>query len=195
MSQPLLPPQSPKSKGKFTIVLDLDETLVHVTHQKRPCQDFDFELEQRRYYVYIRPYAELFIEKLAEKCEVVIYTASCENYAKEIMKRLDPKNLCKHILSREHTRHVYGVQYAKPLTLLGRALSRSLLIDNSPDAIFVNPYNTIPVPDYLGNKRDCVLIAVLEDVEKIVQQIYGKETQTNGKVKTIFDCLVDLVYA
>lgn len=77
---PFLQPQTEVNKGRKTLVLDLDETLVHSTFQKVSDSDYiiPVEIEGNVYsvYVYLRPGALEFIEKMSEIYEVIIYTAS-----------------------------------------------------------------------------------------------------------------------
>lgn len=72
--------QREEDRGKKTLVLDLDETLVHSTFQ---CVDdcqyvIPVEIEGNVYnvYVYLRPGALEFISRMSEIYEVVVYTAS-----------------------------------------------------------------------------------------------------------------------
>ena len=77
---PFLEKQSEHNQGKKTLVLDLDETLVHSTFQT--VDDCDYvipvTIEGNIYsvYVYLRPGALEFIERLSELYEIIVYTAS-----------------------------------------------------------------------------------------------------------------------
>lgn len=77
---PYLGEQRACDKGKKTLVLDLDETLVHSTFQ--PTQNCQYiipvEIEGNIYnvYVYRRPGACEFIQHMSQFYEVIIYTAS-----------------------------------------------------------------------------------------------------------------------
>lgn len=43
------------------------------------------------------------LAELAEKFELLVFTSSCKDYAKEVLKKLDPKsNLISFLLHREH---------------------------------------------------------------------------------------------
>lgn len=79
---PFLGEQRPCDKGKKTLVLDLDETLVHSTFQPMPnCQYIiPVEIEGNIYNVYVnrRPWACEFIEHMSQFYEVIIYTASLQ---------------------------------------------------------------------------------------------------------------------
>lgn len=78
--EPFLGPQRACDKGKKTLVLDLDETLVHSTFQ--PSTDCQYvipvEIDGGVYnvYVYRRPGALEFIRHMSELYEVIVYTAS-----------------------------------------------------------------------------------------------------------------------
>jgi len=78
----LLPPQRPEHKGRKTLVLDLDETLIHSSFQPVPSPDYiiTIELEGVHYKVYVqkRPGVDEFLEAVASKFEVIIFTASLD---------------------------------------------------------------------------------------------------------------------
>ena len=77
---PFLKEQREEDKGKKTLVLDLDETLVHSTFEYvDDCQYvIPVEIEGNVYnvYVYLRPGALEFINQMSEIYEVIVYTAS-----------------------------------------------------------------------------------------------------------------------
>ena len=74
----------PKHKNKKTLVLDLDETLVHSSFKppEQPDIVLPVEIEDKMCYVYVlvRPGAISFLEELAEYYELIIYTASLSKY-------------------------------------------------------------------------------------------------------------------
>ena len=94
-------PVSTRSRKRFTLVLDLDETLIHTTTSAR-YQVFkngrkvfpDLVLEvpvQDRYcifYVYLRPYLHTFLREISKWFEVVIFTASERRYAEPLLQRI-----------------------------------------------------------------------------------------------------------
>jgi RNA polymerase II subunit A small phosphatase-like protein len=128
--------------GKKTLVLDLDETLVHSSFQ--PTGSYDLllpvEIEGQTCYVYVlkRPGVDLFLEKLAEIYELVIYTASLSKYADPLLDWLDPKGLCSYRLFREHCTFYNGI-YVKDLSRLARNLKDTIIIDNSPPSYLMHP--------------------------------------------------------
>jgi CTD small phosphatase-like protein 2 len=53
--------------------------------------------------LYIRPHAKETLEELSKYFEVLVFTSSNKNYAKEVVKRLDPKlQWISFLLHREH---------------------------------------------------------------------------------------------
>jgi CTD small phosphatase-like protein 2 len=50
----------------------------------------------------VRPYAENFIEEMSKYYELVIFTAALSDYADWILEKIDPNNLIKYKLYRQH---------------------------------------------------------------------------------------------
>jgi len=70
-----LPPIK-SDKFDYTLVLDLDETLVH------------FEATERKFK--IRPNCFNFLQTMSKMFEIVIFTAASQDYADWILDVLDP---------------------------------------------------------------------------------------------------------
>ena len=128
----LLPPQNDLHQGKKTLVLDLDETLVHSTFE--PTDDSDLvvrvTIEGGNYNVYvkIRPGLEEFLEEVAEYYEVVVFTASMAKYADPVLDRIDKRGCISHRLFREHC-VMHNGAYVKDLARLGRDLTNVVIVD------------------------------------------------------------------
>ena len=74
-------------KLNYTLVLDLDETLVH------------YDIQDGNYLV--RPFCIDFLQACSAKFEVVIFTAASKEYADTVLNALDPHNkLIQHRLYR-----------------------------------------------------------------------------------------------
>jgi hypothetical protein len=82
-----LPPGASK---KYTLVLDLDETLVH------------FKNETGKAKFLIRPYAYSFLKNLSSCFEIIIFTAAQKDYADWILDKIDTNGVISHRLYREH---------------------------------------------------------------------------------------------
>ena len=108
------PPFLPKlddKKYKYTLVLDLDETLVHYVE------------EDNSAYVQVRPYAENFLKELSKHFELVLFTAAEEDYTGIVLNELNKNKYITDILCRKYTECKNGCQI-KDLCKLGRDLNR-----------------------------------------------------------------------
>jgi len=150
-------PMGPEMKGRKTLVLDLDETLVHSSFRPVPGPDFIISIEldgvTHRVYVQKRPGVDHFLEEMGSKFEVVVFTASLDKYANPVLDILDPKGFIKVRLFREACVQHYG-NYVKDLSLLGRRLEDTLIIDNSPFSYMFQPDNAIPITSWFNDKTD-----------------------------------------
>ena len=81
----LLGAQPEHVRGRKTLVLDLDETLVHsqFTHVRNADYTIPVDIEGRISHIYVmkRPGAEYFLQEMAKHFELVIFTASLSKYA------------------------------------------------------------------------------------------------------------------
>ena len=79
------------SERKYTLVLDLDETLIHYVDTG----------EDEGSFFLIRPYCLQFLKQMSEYYEIVIFTAGVQEYADWVVDQLDPdKKFIQHRLYR-----------------------------------------------------------------------------------------------
>ena len=121
----LLPPKTEEFNNKKTLILDLDETLVHSSFtpfQKNDIVlDVDFDGIMYNIYVLIRPYAEEFLKNVSKYFEIVIFTASISKYASPLLDILDKEKNIKYRLYRDHCTFINGI-FVKDLKRLNRCL-------------------------------------------------------------------------
>eukprot|EP00927_Polykrikos_kofoidii_P039815 TRINITY_DN34123_c0_g1_i1.p1 TRINITY_DN34123_c0_g1~~TRINITY_DN34123_c0_g1_i1.p1 ORF type:complete len:399 (-),score=45.27 TRINITY_DN34123_c0_g1_i1:219-1415(-) len=169
---------SPQYAGQedplLTLVLDLDETLVHCRLEclEEPRHDFCVKFEESSAvgYVYVRPFARLFLDIVARLFEVVVFTASSRGYADQVLDNLDPDGTCIAArLYRQHCTEVQGA-YLKDVRRLGRPVSRIVLVDNSPVSLTLCPDNGIIVKGWHAEKgEDSELMDLLLVLHQLAQ--------------------------
>jgi len=168
----LLAPLEEREKHKKTLVLDLDETLVHSSFKPIPNADFviSIELENvvHRVYVLKRPGVDNFLRVVGAKFEVVVFTASLAKYADPLLDILDRGKVIKTRLFREACVHHYG-NYVKDLSHLGRRLESTIIIDNSPFSYMFQPDNAIPISSWFNDRNDRQLYDLLPYLDSILQ--------------------------
>ena len=152
---PFLPPLDTK-KYKYSLILDLDETLVHYIE------------EENRAYVQVRPYADFFLNEMAKYFELVIFTAAAEDYADIVLNELDKNKVINYKLYRKHTEQINGI-FIKDLSKLGRDLSKILIVDNNKDNFSLQPENGLHICSFIGDQNDDELYNLSGDLMKIVE--------------------------
>ena len=127
-----LPDKSEEFDRKKTLVLDLDETLVHSAIKTNDSADMtlDLMIDQNSYKVSVlkRPWVNEFLNRCADLFEIVIFTASLPEYADPLLDQLDKDKVISHRLYRQHCT-VLSNRYTKDLTKLNRDLKEVIIVD------------------------------------------------------------------
>ena len=150
-----LPPQNSPKK---TLILDLDETLVHSSFKQFP-GDIQlkipfFNKKILTINVLKRPFLDEFLSTFSKIFEIVIFTSSVSEYANPLLNELDPnKKIFKFRLFREHCVFMCGL-YIKDLKKIGRNLKNCVIIDNNPISFVANKENGIPIKSFHYDKND-----------------------------------------
>jgi CTD small phosphatase-like protein 2 len=170
--RPVLLPKQTRSCPPTTLVLDLDETLVH--SMLEPCEDADFtftvnfNLMEHSVYVRCRPHLKDFMERVSGLFEIIIFTASQSIYAEQLLNVLDPKRkVFRHRVYRESCVYVDG-NYVKDLSVLGRDLAHVIMVDNSPQAFGFQVDNGIPIESWFEDRSDKELLSLIPFLESLI---------------------------
>ena len=151
----------------------------------------------------MRPGCVEFIQTMAKFYEIVIFTAALQEYADQVIDQIDVGHNIKFRLYRQHTSQ-NGPFLVKDLSLLGRDLSRTIIIDNISDNFILQPDNGIFCSTWYDDMSDnflpeitpllCELVAKrVPDIRKGMRtyrdQILRQITQGSSKPAPNFDKL------
>ncbi|BGP42517.1 Nuclear envelope morphology protein 1 [Rhodotorula kratochvilovae] len=183
MSIPRAPMPPPKLTPK-TLVLDLDETLIHSTSRsagglgkrgapkglKTRVVEVVLDGRSTVYTVYKRPWVDFFLRKVSSWYTVVIFTASLPEYADPVIDWLDggdgrggmigPRLFRADCMARNGS-------YVKDLSVVDTDLSRVCLVDNSPASYAVNQANGIPIEGWINDPHDECLLDLLPMLDSL----------------------------
>ena len=187
--QKFLPPKT--SKYAKTLVLDLDETLIHsyfdCCSPRPPDLSYDIIIEKRKIHVnsIVRPGAIEFLESVSSIYEVVIFTASLSEYANPLVDFIDKNKKCKYRLYREHCcsfSNGFTNSFTKDLKKLDRDMKNLIIIDNNPKSYILNKENGVPIKTWVEDINDRELLRLIpyliflssekiEDVRPFLRQV------------------------
>lgn len=165
-------PAVTRSSHKRTLVLDLDETLVHSSQQPIENPDDTVTLSNggntRTLFVKYRPGLMEFLREVLKFFELVVYTASTKEYAEQVINKLDPqRKILKYRLYRDDCIQIGG-HFVKDLSRLGRDLSQVIILDNSITSFAHHLDNGIPILSWFEDPRDSELWKVARLLEQLV---------------------------
>eukprot|EP00742_Colponemidia_sp_Colp-10_P015951 GILJ01018245.1.p1 GENE.GILJ01018245.1~~GILJ01018245.1.p1 ORF type:complete len:682 (+),score=137.48 GILJ01018245.1:47-2047(+) len=119
------------NKRLYTIVLDLDETVVYARDGP----------------LYARAHLRELLLCMHAYAEVVVWTAGEREYAKAVLEEINVDHVIQHLIYR-HKKWFDEDDYTKDLRMLGRDMRYVLIVENTPDCVRQNPMNGIIVEDY-----------------------------------------------
>ena len=216
--RPLIPPRQPSysthtsphsSKlGQKTLVIDLDETLIHsLAKGGRMSSGHMVEVKLNTtvgfggttlgpqhpilYYVHKRPHCDEFLRKVCKWYNLVVFTASVQEYADPVIDWLEQER--KYFSARYYRQHCTyrNGAYIKDLSSVEPDLSRVMILDNSPLSYIFHegtgsdrkvPYmlpqadsihadNAIPIEGWINDPTDndlLHLVPVLEALQYVI---------------------------
>ena len=149
-----------------TLVLDLDETLIH--YKMEISKNYE---NPKKNVLILRPDLILFLKEMKKIYEIVLFSYATYEYIEKILKIIESKEkFFEHILDRRHITYENG-SYIKNLSLIGRDLKNVIIIDDKPQAFKMHKENGIFIKPFYG---DCIndknilknLINILKEIRK-----------------------------
>jgi CTD small phosphatase-like protein 2 len=173
---------------KKTLILDLDETLIHA--------DFDNNYEGHDHFItfvhekthvtvpiFLRPGLFEFLEKVSQEFEIFVFTASQKVYADAVLNFLDPDGrIFKNRFYRDHCIKVGGKVFIKDLRIfVNRSLGDIVLVDNSLYSFTNQIENGVLINSFYNDKEDRELYNVLTYLENYLRGVKDVR-QVNEKI-------------
>ncbi|QSZ31641.1 hypothetical protein DSL72_001208 [Monilinia vaccinii-corymbosi] len=170
--RPLIPRRQPSytldtPAGKLTqktLILDLDETLIHsMFHGGRMSTGHMVEVQITNvvgsgpvgpqhpilYYVNKRPYCDEFLRRVCKWYNLVVFTASLQDYADPVIDWLEQER--KFFSARYYRQHCTfrNGGYIKDLSSVEPDLSKVMILDNSPTSYLFHQGEYYVIPEAL----------------------------------------------
>ncbi|PGH30764.1 hypothetical protein GX50_06484 [[Emmonsia] crescens] len=195
--RPLIPPRQPSytspSNPRYgplaqkTLVLDLDETLIHsLAKGGRMSSGHMVEVKLSApvttstpggpttaigpqhpilYYVHKRPHCDDFLRKVCKWYKLVVFTASVQEYADPVIDWLEQER--KYFHSRYYRQHCTfrNGAYIKDLSSVEPDLSKVMILDNSPMSYIFHEDNAIPIEGWINDPTDNDLLHLIPILE------------------------------
>eukprot|EP00792_Barthelona_sp_PAP020_P008062 TRINITY_DN3193_c4_g11_i1.p1 TRINITY_DN3193_c4_g11~~TRINITY_DN3193_c4_g11_i1.p1 ORF type:complete len:396 (+),score=89.08 TRINITY_DN3193_c4_g11_i1:46-1188(+) len=173
---------------KSTLVLDLDETLVHSIDMSDIGQVettdfsgfdyFDFRVSGWPMRCILRPGLTCFLKDLSKIFEIIVFTAGMQEYADIVIDRIDPdRRFIQHRLYREHCNQIDNYTYLKDIRVCNRNLNTTIIVENSLVAVRWHLDNAVIIRSFFAHK-DQKKDNSLKLVQKILlEAIEGNKVQ------------------
>ena len=131
------------SPKPYTLVLDLDETLVH------------FKIKtSKEGTLRARPYLFSFLEEMGHYYELIVWTSATEGYANSLIDAIEyEKKYFDSVLFREHA-IIIDDDFVKDLTRIGRDLDKIIIVDDMPQNFRLQKENGINIKPFFGDDMD-----------------------------------------
>ncbi|KFY87586.1 hypothetical protein V500_06878 [Pseudogymnoascus sp. VKM F-4518 (FW-2643)] len=195
--RPLIPKRQPSytmaepingRAGQKTLILDLDETLIHsMAKGGRMSTGHMVEVKLNTfvaasgvpiagpqhpilYYVHKRPHCDDFLRRVCKWYNLVIFTASVQEYADPVIDWLEQeRKFFSGRLYRQHCTFRHGA-FIKDLSSVEPDLSRVMILDNSPLSYMFHQDNAIPIEGWINDPTDndlLHLVPLLEGLQHV----------------------------
>ncbi|KAL5092725.1 hypothetical protein Trisim1_000463 [Trichoderma cf. simile WF8] len=196
----------PSRKQQKTLILDLDETLIHsMSKGGRMNSGHMIEVQLNTatlgmsgqssaaqhpilYWVNKRPFCDEFLRRVCKWFNLVVFTASVQEYADPVIDWLETER--KFFSARYYRQHCTYRQgaYIKDLSSVEPDLSKVMILDNSPLSYLFHEDNAIPIQGWINDPTDgdlMHLVPLLEGLQYVhdVRALLGLRSGEYGHLQ------------
>ena len=144
-----------KCPKKFSLVLDLDETLISFKLEPN---------EENKGTIRFRPYLDSFLQKVKEKYEIIVFTSGTQDYADPLEDAIEQDE--KYFDARLYRQHTIacGKDIVKDISRIGRPLDKILIVENMPQNFRLQKENGILIKSFYGEDIYDTALVSLGDI-------------------------------
>ncbi|KAF3453322.1 hypothetical protein FNV43_RR03762 [Rhamnella rubrinervis] len=153
----LLPDLHPMERHVFTLVLDLQETLL-----------YSYWTREKGWQTIKRPGVDAFLEYLAQFYEIVVYSDYSNLYVDPIIDRLDGKHCIRYRLGKAATKYQDG-QHFRDLSKLNRDPGKIIYLSAHARENSLQPENAAPIKPFKLEQDDTALLDFIPFLEFVAR--------------------------
>ena len=173
---PLLPLIN-KKKYKFSIAIELDETLVHY------CEEGD------NYYAKVRFGTENFLKNISNFFEIIVVSTSGKEYSNIIIDNLNKDNKCYV----EHRLFIEDFTEKQDLTNINRDLRKIIFVCHDYDFINAPKENIILLKEFLGEEEDREIVKLYSELKQLIND-YDTINKNNFDIRNEIPKIMERIY-
>ena len=151
------------NKKKYSVVFDLDETLINIEFK---------DISNNKCILHLRPGLFSFLSDIKPYCELMTFTSASKEYAQPIINEIESKTkYFDYNFFREHS-IIYGNDFVKDISRIGRDMKKIIIIDNMEENFRLNIKNGIKIKAFYGDQNDNILYELKKILLMIFKQGY-----------------------
>ena len=173
---PLLPLMN-TDKFKFSIAIELDETLVHY------CEEGD------NYYAKVRFGTENFLKNISNCFEIIVVSTSGKEYSNIIIDNLNINNKCYV----EHRLFIEDFSEKQDLSNINRDLRKTVFVCHDYDFINAPKENIILLKEFLGEEEDREIVKLYSELKQFIN-CYDTIDENNFDIRNVIPKIIERIH-
>ena len=185
--------QNTSKKLTFTIIFDLEDTLVHISETLPNAEVFipvvTQDKKNKKLGLFKRPFIKEAISKLKDlNCEIFVWSSGSTEYANKIIDYIDPENEYFSMrLFRDQCYVSHKGLYIKDMRMINRDMDKCLIIDDHAYSFGFQISNGILILPYEGESTDTDLLTVASYVEYLLSTSDARQANNRHMRYDIYD--------
>ena len=169
------------TKKQYTLVISLDETLIHFKV---------LNMEDNKGVIQLRPGLIEFFDSIRPYYEIIVFSSSNKKYTDLIINSIDDKKkYIDHRLWRDHCT-IISNDFVKDISRIGRPINKTVIVDNIPQNFRLHKENGIYIKSFYGdNSNDKILFSL----NKILINIALNEGDIREGIKKYWNEIINKV--